>query len=181
LVFEDRETLRWQVQEMCRVEGIRDPGAVQREIDVYNELVPGTGELSATLFIEITDSAAVRSELDRLVGIDEHVSLWVGDSATRARFDSRQMEEERISAVQYIRFSLSRDQMSRFSDARATARLVIDHPHYAAETTLPEPVHHSLANGLLADPAPLLDIYAPPPGVVNPPAEPSSEPGRSST
>jgi len=100
-VFENRETLRFQVQEMCRVERIADPRKVQQELDVYNELVPGENELSATLFIEITDLESIKPELDRLVGLDEHVSLWIGDERIPASFDPKQMEEDRISAVQY--------------------------------------------------------------------------------
>ena len=74
LVFEDRETLRWQVLEMARVEQIRDRDALQRELDVYNELVPGEDELSATLFVEIPDLERIRPELDRLIGQLEAVS-----------------------------------------------------------------------------------------------------------
>ena len=56
LLFENRETVRFQVQEMMRIERIRAPEKVQHELDVYNALVPGDGELSATMFIEITDT-----------------------------------------------------------------------------------------------------------------------------
>ena len=75
LLFEDRETLRFQVQEMLWVERIADPDKIQHELDVYNELMPGEGELSATLFVEITDAERIRPELDRLISIDEHVAL----------------------------------------------------------------------------------------------------------
>ena len=68
LVFEDRETLRFQVQEMCWIERISAPDRVQAEIDVYNELLPGANELSATLFIEITDSPSIRTELESIAG-----------------------------------------------------------------------------------------------------------------
>ena len=60
LVFENHETLRFQVQEMIRVERIVDPAKVQDELDVYNALLPSPGELSATLLIEITDEAKVK-------------------------------------------------------------------------------------------------------------------------
>ena len=110
LVFEDRETLRFQVQEMLWVERISEPEKIQRELDVYNELMPADRELSATLFIEITDPGAVRPELDRLVGIDEHVALVLSEGkATEtipAHFDPEQFEQDRISAVQYLRFPL---------------------------------------------------------------------------
>ncbi len=79
LLFEDRETLLFQVQEMVWVEGIALPEKIQYEIDTYNELMPTERELSATLFIEITEAAEIRAELDRLIGVDEHVSLIVGE------------------------------------------------------------------------------------------------------
>ena len=134
LLFEDRETLRFQVQEMVWVESITLPEKIQHEIDTYNELVPADRELSATLFIEITESAEIRAALDRLIGVDEHVSLIVGEDSEAieidAQFDPKQMEEDRISAVQYIRFALDPAQVRRFCDPEAPARVCIDHPNY---------------------------------------------------
>jgi hypothetical protein len=171
LVFEDRETLRFQVLEMLRVERIRDPAAVQKELDVYNELMPAAGELSATLFIEITELAGIRPELDRLIGIDEHVALVLGEEAgeevIRARFDPKQMEEERISAVQYIRFPLSPAQTRRFADPDVPARLRCDHPNYPREVELAPEVRRSLRADLEGGPEPLLD-----PGLAAAPDEP---------
>ena len=148
LVFENRETLRFQVQEMTRVERIDDPAAVQQELDVYNELMPGEGELSATLFIEIPELSRIKEELDRLVGIDEHVSLVLGDEAVPARFDPKQMEADRISAVQYLRFALDAGQRARFADPAVPVCLRIDHPRYRHETPLPPEVRESLAADL---------------------------------
>ncbi|MGH0031417.1 MAG: DUF3501 family protein [Myxococcota bacterium] len=160
LVFEDRETLRFQVQEMLFVERIGDPARVQQELDVYNELMPGERELSATLFIEITDLPEIRPELLRLVGLDEHVWLVLGedDDATRihARFDPKQMEEDRLSAVQYVRFALDEEQARRFEDDRVPVSLEIDHPNYAARVEMSPQVRASLAAGLRSEPAPLL-------------------------
>ena len=83
LLFEDRETLRFQVQEMLWVERIREPEKVQAEIDVYNELMPGAGELSATLFLEILEASEIRPTLERLVGLDRHVQLVLGEGGGR--------------------------------------------------------------------------------------------------
>lgn len=158
LVFEDRETLRFQVQEMCWIERIAEPERVQAEIDVYNDLVPGPDELSATLFIEITESPSIRSELDRLVGLDERVCLVLGDTTVRARFDQKQMEEERISAVQYIRFRLKPELARELEDPNCPASIRIDHPNYARETSLPETLRRSLCVDLAGEPAPLMDL-----------------------
>jgi hypothetical protein len=160
LLFEDRETLRFQVQEMLRVEQIDAPERVQHELDVYNQLMPGERELSATLFVEIQEASRIREELDRLIGIDEHVALRLGRGGdvrrVRAHFDPKQMEEERISAVQYIRFALDAEDADRLADARVPAAVEIDHPRYAREAVLPGALRAGLVAGLRADPAPLL-------------------------
>jgi hypothetical protein len=152
LVFESRETLRFQVQEMLRVERIHEPERIQHELDVYNQLLPGPGELSATLFIEITEPTRVRPELDRLVGIDEHVSLVLGEpqeaERIRACFDPDQMEEDRISAVQYVRFSLEPNQVEKLARTDIPARICIDHPSYRAEAQLPDATRRELVDDL---------------------------------
>jgi hypothetical protein len=160
LVFEDRETLRFQVQEMLWIERIREPAKVQQELDVYNGLMPGAGELSATLFIEITERAEIRPELDRLIGLDERVFLVLGEGAQeeplRARFDPKQRDEDRIAAVQYLRFELGEVRAARFRDPRVRARIRIDHPAYPREDEIPEAVRARLIEDLTRDPEPLL-------------------------
>lgn len=164
VVFEDRETLRWQVQEMARVEGLQRPEQLQAELDVYNELVPGDGELSATLFIEITDAHEIRPELDRLIGIDEHVALLLGEGAgarrVPARFDAKQLDEERIAAVQYLRFALTPEERALLADPAAPAVLAIDHPAYARSARLAPETRASLARDLEGGAPPLLDLEA---------------------
>lgn len=148
LLFEDRETVRWQVLEMCRVEGLTEPDEIQAELDVYNELVPGERELSATLFIEITDLAEIRPELDRLIGLDETVTLQIGPHAVRADFDAAQMDEDRISAVHYVRFRLPEAATLAFGDPDVPVSLRIDHPAYRAEGALSAVARASLAADL---------------------------------
>jgi hypothetical protein len=164
VLFEDRETLRYQIQEMTRVERTSDLEKVQIELDVYNDLIPGRNELSATLFIEIPELSQIRSELDRLIGIDEHVALVIdagGREATRAaaRFDERQMEEDRISAVHYLRFSLTEEQAERFG-AGARVSLQISHPHYQHEAELGPATRESLLRDLHDSSPELLDPAA---------------------
>jgi PAS domain S-box-containing protein len=162
LLFENRETLRFQVQEMLRVERIDSPQAVQAELDVYNELIPSAGELSATLFIEITESARIKAELDRLLGIDRHVAFVLGEdpgeTRVRAQFDARQMETDRVSAVQYLRFRFDPMAAARLRDRAVRARLRIDHPRYKAEAEVSEPLRAQLVADLSGgDPQPLLE------------------------
>lgn len=159
VVFEDRETLRYQIQEMTRVEHTTDPEKIQLEVDVYNELMPAEGQLSATLFIEIPELEKIQPELDRLVGIDEHVSLLLeGFEADPipARFDQRQMEEDRISAVHYIRFTLPPEQVEAWQ-AGAGARIRIDHRNYGHDAVLGPEIRSSLARDLEGESVVLLE------------------------
>jgi hypothetical protein len=162
LLFEDRETLRFQVQEMVWVEGIALPEKIQHEIDTYNELMPTDHELSATLFIEITEAEQIRAALDRLIGVDEHVSLVVGDEhdaiEVHARFDPKQMEEDRISAVQYIKFPFGQDALRLFCDPNQPAHVRVSHPNYQREAEIPPATRESLIKTLRSEVEPLLPV-----------------------
>jgi len=147
-VFENRDTVIFQIQEMTRAERTVKPEAIAAEVAVYNELVPDDDELSATLMIEITDAKAIRPALDRLVGIDEHVVLDVGGEAVRAAFDEKQFEADRISAVQYVRFPLGRALARRFRDPSVPVTLRVDHPNLSAETAIEGETRASLAADL---------------------------------
>ncbi|HEY8153038.1 MAG TPA: DUF3501 family protein [Myxococcota bacterium] len=162
LLFEDRETLRFQVQEMLWVERIGEPAGIQAELDVYNELMPGEDELSATLFLEIAEASEIRPTLERLVGLDRHIQLVLGEgvdeTSFHAHFDRRQFEEERISAVQYLRFPLGSEGRRRLASSSLRARLRASHLHYRREEELPPAVRESLVASLARDPAPLLAL-----------------------
>jgi hypothetical protein len=147
-VFENRDTVIFQIQEMTRAERTVKEEAIAAEVAVYNELVPDDDELSATLMIEIPDAARIRSELDRLVGIDEHVFLDVGDETVAATFDAKQFEEDRISAVQYVRFPLGPALAARFRDPSVPVRLRVDHPNYTHEAVIEGESRASLAADL---------------------------------
>ena len=149
-LFENRETVRFQIQEMTRVERTVSDEGIAAEVAVYNELIPGDDELSATLMIEIPDQSKIRPELDRLIGIDEHVFLDVGDASVRATFDEKQFEEERISAVQYIRFELGEELSAAFRAGEVDVALRVDHPNYQARTVIEGASRASLAADLAA-------------------------------
>jgi hypothetical protein len=145
LVFEDRATVWYQVQEMLWVEHVTDLDAVRAELAVYNTMLPGPAELSATLLIEITDKERVADELQRLIGIDEHVHLDIGgDRRVAARFESGRQTAEKLSAVQYVRFPLD-DEAVRRVRAGAALAIRVDHPHYRQHVALPDPVRASIA------------------------------------
>lgn len=145
-VFENRETVRFQIQEMLRTEHITDLDKVRFELDIYNELIPEDGELSSTMLIEITQQERIRPELIRLIGIDKAVSLRLGERFTiPAVFEAGRSTENNLSAVQYVRFALLLEAREAFRDERLPVRLVIDHPNYQAAAELRPEVRRSLA------------------------------------
>lgn len=146
-VFENRETALFQIQEMCRVERIVDEAKIREEVEVYNDLIPGENELSATLLIEIEDRAEIQPVLDRLMGIDagEHVWIQVGkDYAIPAQFEPGHSDADRgkLSAVHFIRFAFPPGAIEAFK--KQDAYLVVDHPGEKARTRIPDEVKTSL-------------------------------------
>ena len=148
LVFENRATMIFQVCEMLRAEGIVEPDRIQAEIDVYNSLLPDPGELSATLFVEITEEADIRPVLRRMVGIDAHVALEVDGQRLAAVFEAGRSEEERVSSVQYVRFPLDAAARRALATAGASLALVSDLPGYQHRAPLGEDTRLSLAADL---------------------------------
>jgi hypothetical protein len=149
-IFEDRDTVIFQIQELTRAERTVDPVEIATECRIFNELVPGRHELSATLMIEITETERIRPELDRLVGIDEHVFIDVGSRSIQAEFDPKQREEDRISAVQYVKFPLGPELAARFADAAVPVLLRVEHPGYRAAARIEGETRTSLAADLEA-------------------------------
>jgi len=151
-LFEDRATIWYQTQEMLWVEHTTDLDAIRAELAVYNALLPGADELSATLLIEIEDRRHLKEELNRLIGIDEHVTLEVGeDVRVPATFEAGRQTAEKISAVQYVRFPLGREARDRIV-AGAPLTLAVAHPGYQVRARLTDDARASLAADL-ADPA----------------------------
>lgn len=139
LVFENRETLRFQIQEMIRAERIVDPAKVQDELDVYNALLPVRDEISATLFIEITDEANMKEWLDRFMGLDHGrtVAIVAGDERAYGEFEGGHSHETKISAVHFVRFRPSGTMKRAFADLLHPVRLTIDHNGYGADVPVP--------------------------------------------
>ncbi len=149
VVFENRETVRFQIQEMLQVERIVRPEKVQHEIDTYNALLPGSGEVAGTLFIEITDQERIQEILDRFIGLDEpgRLALRIGPSRYPARFEAGQSREDRISAVHYIRFPLGdAGRLQLMSGAEAA--LEVEHGEYRARQVLTKETAEELIRDL---------------------------------
>jgi hypothetical protein len=136
LLFESRLTVRFQVQEMARAEKLTTDAQIQRELDVYNRLLPGSGELSATLFLELTTEEELRTWLPRLVGIERSMVLQIGEGTSRHQVRSEPEEAhesqltrpEATSAVHYVRFKCTSEEMAAF--ASGPVQIVVDHPEY---------------------------------------------------
>jgi hypothetical protein len=140
LVFENRDTIQFQIQEMIRAERIVEPHKVQVELDVYNAVLPGDGELSATLFIEITESDRIERDLDAFQGIDrgQTVALLSGSSVTYGSFEGGHSKEDKISAVHFVKFCPSSEWMRELAQDGVSVSIRIDHPAYRREVEVPK-------------------------------------------
>jgi len=146
-LFENRETVRYQIQEMMRIERIVKPADIRHEVETYNELIPKPGELSATLLISYPSPEERDVKLRELLGLENHIWLQVADlPPARARFDTRQIATDRISAVQYLKFRLSQEQVRRWMEG---AKIVVDHPAYRTEHPLAPAQLEELARDLV--------------------------------
>jgi len=137
LVFENRHTLTLQIEEMCRAEGLTRDEQIEAEIEVYNALMPTEDSLAATLFVELPADADAKAELHRLVGLDEHVALMIGAHRLPAAFEPGRSTDDKISAVQYVRFPLSAAARAALLDETTTIAIVIDHPKYQHTVAAP--------------------------------------------
>jgi hypothetical protein len=150
IVFENAATMRFQVQEMARAERMLRDEQIARELDTYNELIPADGELSGTLFIEITDKESLQYWLPRLVGIHEHLQFVVADTVVPGRAEDveRLTREETTPTVHYLKFAFTPDQQRAFDTG--PVRLVVDHPEYQADVTLTDEQRDELVGDFAA-------------------------------
>jgi hypothetical protein len=139
MVFENRETVRFQIQEMIRVERIFDPTKVQDELDVYNALLPAPGELSATLLIEITEDAMIKERLDQFMGLDhgEKVAIVADGEEAFGEFEGGRSHETKISAVHFVRFRPTASMQRAFADLTRPVTIRVNHAGYNHEVPVP--------------------------------------------
>lgn len=150
MIFENRDTVRLQIQEMARVEKILTDEGIQTELDIYNSLIPEPGHLCATVFIELTSDDQMREWLPRLVGIERSFLLRLADgSSVRCRpeeqHESQLTREEVTAAVHYVTFDFSPQQIE--VARKGDIVLVCDHPAYREEI----PLADETVRELLAD------------------------------
>ncbi|MEW5862945.1 MAG: DUF3501 family protein [Pseudomonadota bacterium] len=151
LVFEDELTIRYQVQEMLRIERLFEEGDIQAELDVYNPLVPDGTNLKATLMIEYEDPVERRARLVELRGIEDRVWVQVegGERVYAIADEDLEREtDEKTSAVHFLRFELN-EADRRALKAGAGLTIGVDHPHYRAVTEVSAETRAALAADLL--------------------------------
>jgi hypothetical protein len=149
LQFEDELTIRYQVQEMLRIERIFEDQGIEGELEAYNPLVPDGSNWKATMLIEYPDEAERRRMLARLKGIERRV--WVQVAGCERVFaiadeDLERENEEKTSAVHFLRFELGMQMREKLRGGAALA-VGVDHPSYAAAADISPEVR----NALLAD------------------------------
>ncbi|HCE07829.1 MAG TPA: DUF3501 domain-containing protein [Oxalobacteraceae bacterium] len=134
LLFEDETTLRYQIQEMLRIEKIYEEEGIQSELDVYNSLVPDGSNFKATMLIEYTNETERKAALAKLIGIEDRVFVQVeGQDRVYAIADEdlERENEEKTSAVHFVRFELT-PAMKNALKSGAQMMIGCDHPNYPA-------------------------------------------------
>lgn len=126
-LFENRDTVRYQVHEMLRTERIVKETDIAHELTTYNELLGTGGALGCTLLIGIDDPTERDEKLRAWVGLCEHLYALVDGEKIRPTFDARQVGDTRLSSVQYLKFDVR---------GRVPAALGSDHPELTVEHTL---------------------------------------------
>ena len=151
LQFEDELTIRYQVQEMLRIERIFEEEGIQDELDAYNPLIPDGGNLKATMMIEYPDPEERQRMLARLKGIEDRA--WVQVEGCERVYavadeDLERENDEKTSSVHFLRFDLS-DEMRKALKYGVGIAVGVDHPEYRASVEpLPPEVRASLVSDL---------------------------------
>lgn len=141
VLFENRDTIRFQIQEMARAEKILTDEGIQHELDTYNVLVPEPGQVSATVFLELTNETELRQWLPRLLGIERSLVLRLADG-TEVRctpeedHDAALTRKDITASVHYMRWDLDPAHVAALAAGPVT--LVADHAEYQYEAALCE-------------------------------------------
>jgi len=154
LLFENRQTMRFQIQEMARVEHLDTDEAIAGELEAYNPLIPEPGHLSATLFIELTSDEDLRAWLPKLVGIERSIELRLADGTVivdtpEAGHEAQLTRDEATAAVHYISFEFTPEQVEAV--AAGPVELAVNHPEYSAVAQLEQATKDELLGDLRSD------------------------------
>ncbi len=147
LLFEDRLTIQYQIQEMLRVERIFEPEGIAEELEAYNPLIPDGHNLKATLLIEYPDIDERQRALSALRGIEDVIMLRVAGHAAVTAIADEDLErsnDSKTSAVHFLRFELSPAMIAAWKSGAAVT-LAVDHPGYDARVELDADMRAALA------------------------------------
>jgi Protein of unknown function (DUF3501) len=150
LIFEDELTIRYQVQEMLRIERIFEEEGIRGELEAYNPLIPDGANWKATMLIEYPEPEERRRRLAELKGIEDRTWVEVGGCArvhAIADEDLERENEEKTSAVHFVRFELD-GKMRQALKQGASLSVGVDHPNYRASVTVAQEVRASLVGDL---------------------------------
>ena len=150
ITFENRKTMKFQIQEMMRAERMVHDNQIQEEIDVYNSLLPLVNGLSATLFIEVTDEAQIRPVLNQFIGLTEGKAIYfeIGEQKVFARFEKGREETGKISSVHYLQFDLDEKNITDFLNDGIAVAITIDYNDYQYSEILTKTMRSSLIEDL---------------------------------
>ncbi len=135
-LFENRDTVLFQIQEMLRTERITVESQVQHELDTYNALVPADDELSVTVFIEYPEREERERMLQALVGVETKFYVSIDGERASGVGPKRGDREDRATAVHYLKFPLGGAQRAALGRGAAAVAMGVEHPAYSAESAL---------------------------------------------
>ncbi len=152
VLFENRNTVLYQILELVHSEDLTDEAELEEYIDIYSGMLPGPGEWSATLFIEMDNQKLLEETLVKLKGIEHHLAIVVGNETIPAVFEEVHDDREFTTSVHYLKFPLPAKALAALREKNATGnrptvQLVLSHPALTAEAILrPETVDSLVAD-----------------------------------
>jgi len=150
ITFENRKTMKFQIQEMMRAERMVHDRQIKEELDIYNSLLPNKNGLSATLFIEVTKETQIRSVLNQFIGLTVGKNLYfqIGAQKIYAQFEEGREEADKISSVHYLQFDLDEKTMTDFLADGFSVAITIDYNDYQYSEILSKTMRSSLIEDL---------------------------------
>jgi hypothetical protein len=148
VVFENHDTVLFQIQEMLRTERITKESGILHELETYNELIPDRFGLSVTIFVEYPEREERERMLQALAGLEERWYVSVGGERILGVERERGDDPSRTTAVHYVKFALGEARARAVREGKATIAIGVDHPAYTAEVELPEHTRQSLLDDL---------------------------------
>ena len=146
LLFENKQTVQYQIQEMLRIEKIFEASGIQEELDVYNSLIPEGSNLKATMMIEYADVDERTKALSNLIGVERSIYFKVGNHQKVFAICNEDLEREtdvKTSAVHFMRFEFNQSMINDFVTG-STVKVGSEHPNDLCEAALDTRIHDSL-------------------------------------